>query len=974
MTTLLVDNYDSFTWNVYQYLSELGANVEVYRNDQVTLEECIALNPRNIVISPGPGRPADAAVSNEVIRHFAGKVPIMGVCLGEQCMYEVYGGKVTYAGEIVHGKTSPVTHDGRGLYEGVPQRIETTRYHSLAGDPKTLPHVLEITSWTDSGVVMGIRHKEFVMEGIQYHPESIASEYGKVMFANFLKWEGGTWDQLKVRSDVVRELDDVEKKGGTSGGEGKRSSPGGGIPLSQVSKLNSTSRCRSTVQNVTSEKGPTILERIRDQRLADIAASRALPGNSDYHLQRSIACGVPLPNIDFPARILQSGSSVAVMAEIKGASPSKGNIDISAHAPTQALLYADGGAAVISVLTEPKWFKGSLEDLRQVRQALNGLPNRPAVLRKDFIVDRYQILEARVYGADTLLLIVAILDDAQLRDLLWFSRQLGMEPLVEVANAEEMRRAVAVGSRVIGVNNRDLHTFTVDMNRTSALASLVPEGTILVALSGITGRADVEKYVSGGAKGVLVGEALMRCSDKRAFIQGLLGTPSIPPPTPATPITATMAKVCGITNSEDALAAAKGGADLIGLIFAKSPRQIDAATAASIVEEVRGNERAASPIQLPFPDVNMRSAAWFNAAVEAIRSRRAAQTAPLFVGVFSNHSVAEINRIVEEVQLDLVQFHSDEPPDLARLIRVPVIKAFHIHAGETSQQVLTRAQEARGTIGSVLLDTAVKGLTQRGGSGETFDWDVAAGVQEGGVPIILAGGLDAKNVREAIERVRPWCVDVSSVVELDGMKRKKVGNGEDGGCVDLPEERLPTVPLDRNNGEAAVENGGLEVAEVHEHEDKVGAKRKRRDVDGTGNGSPTPSDGRDQSLKRRNKLQRFKEVHSSSGVLAAYQQLDDADKLRYKRMKDKMAFLTGRTRYVKNPTVVVCPICHTEFRGAVAEATMANLFGSGRHFQKAHVTGADITTNLGRLVDLPALRDTSEERGWLREDLGDLEE
>ncbi|KAJ3045323.1 bifunctional tryptophan synthase trp1, partial [Rhizophlyctis rosea] len=179
MTTLLIDNYDSFTWNVYQYLSELGAEVEVFRNDEVTLEQCIALNPRNVVISPGPGRPADAGVSNDVIRHFAGKVPILGVCLGEQCMYEVYGGTVTYAGEIVHGKTSPVKHDGRGVYEGVPQRIECTRYHSLAGDPATLPDVLEVTSWTDSGCVMGVRHKEFVMEGVQYHPESIASEYGK---------------------------------------------------------------------------------------------------------------------------------------------------------------------------------------------------------------------------------------------------------------------------------------------------------------------------------------------------------------------------------------------------------------------------------------------------------------------------------------------------------------------------------------------------------------------------------------------------------------------------------------------------------------------------------------------------------------------------------------------------------------------------------------------------------------------------
>eukprot|EP00833_Pecoramyces_ruminatium_P002470 jgi/Orpsp1_1/1176502/evm.model.c7180000057855.1 len=172
MATLMIDNYDSFTYNIYQYLEQLGAHVVVYRNDKITIEDCIALNPRNIIISPGPGHPLNSSgISREVIETFAGKIPILGVCLGEQCMYVHYGGTVTYTGEIVHGKTSSITHDGKGLFKDIPQGIQVTRYHSLSGDPKTLPDCLEITSWTNSRKVMGIRHKKFVIEGVQFHPE-----------------------------------------------------------------------------------------------------------------------------------------------------------------------------------------------------------------------------------------------------------------------------------------------------------------------------------------------------------------------------------------------------------------------------------------------------------------------------------------------------------------------------------------------------------------------------------------------------------------------------------------------------------------------------------------------------------------------------------------------------------------------------------------------------------------------------------
>eukprot|EP00743_Colponemidia_sp_Colp-15_P008487 GILK01009231.1.p1 GENE.GILK01009231.1~~GILK01009231.1.p1 ORF type:complete len:196 (+),score=8.75 GILK01009231.1:41-628(+) len=188
MTTLLIDNYDSFTYNLYQYLAELGAQVQVYRNDEITLEECIKLNPARILISPGPGAPCDSGVSIPVIKHFAGKVPIFGVCLGHQAIYEVFGGTVTRAGEVVHGKTSSMTHDGRGIFEGVPSPFKAVRYHSLAGTPDTLPDVLEVTARSESGVIQGVRHKSMVVEGVQFHPESILTEHGKTMLANFLQW------------------------------------------------------------------------------------------------------------------------------------------------------------------------------------------------------------------------------------------------------------------------------------------------------------------------------------------------------------------------------------------------------------------------------------------------------------------------------------------------------------------------------------------------------------------------------------------------------------------------------------------------------------------------------------------------------------------------------------------------------------------------------------------------------------------
>ena len=184
---LLLDNYDSFTYNLYQYLCELGAEVEVVRNDQATLEELEALAPQRIVISPGPGTPGDAGVSVPLVRHFAGKLPILGVCLGHQAIGEAFGGTVAGAGEILHGKTCLIRHEGAGVLRGLPNPFEATRYHSLAIQRRGFPEdELEVTAQSDSGVIMAVRHRRHLIEGVQFHPESILTEVGHDLLRNFL--------------------------------------------------------------------------------------------------------------------------------------------------------------------------------------------------------------------------------------------------------------------------------------------------------------------------------------------------------------------------------------------------------------------------------------------------------------------------------------------------------------------------------------------------------------------------------------------------------------------------------------------------------------------------------------------------------------------------------------------------------------------------------------------------------------------
>lgn len=190
---LLIDNYDSFTFNLFQYFTELGEEVEVFRNDQLSVHDALAIGPDHLVISPGPCTPVEAGISVDLIRAFTGIAPILGVCLGHQSIAQAFGGQVVQAGEIMHGKVSKITHDGEYIYSGIPDRFEAIRYHSLAVQQKSLPEELIVTSRSENGVIMGIRHQEFAIEGVQFHPESIMTEHGRNLLANFLALRSATW-------------------------------------------------------------------------------------------------------------------------------------------------------------------------------------------------------------------------------------------------------------------------------------------------------------------------------------------------------------------------------------------------------------------------------------------------------------------------------------------------------------------------------------------------------------------------------------------------------------------------------------------------------------------------------------------------------------------------------------------------------------------------------------------------------------
>jgi anthranilate synthase/indole-3-glycerol phosphate synthase/phosphoribosylanthranilate isomerase len=726
---ILIDNYDSFTWNVYQYLVFEGAKVTVYRNDEITVDELIAKNPTQLVVSPGPGHPAkDAGISNDAIKHFGGKIPILGVCMGAQCMYYSNGGTVDVTGQILHGKTSPLKHDGKGVYAGVAQNVPVTRYHSLAGTYGTLPECLEVTSTIPANpdgdikeVIMGIRHKEYVMEGVQFHPESILTEDGRIMMRNFLRMQGGTW----AENDKLQKEAHAQAVAATNG----------------------------ATNEPKKDKQTSILHKIYDHRRAAVAEQKRIPSQRPSDLQASYDLNLAPPQIDFPSRLRQSPYRLSLMAEIKRASPSKGIISLSTCAPAQARTYAKAGASTISVLTEPEWFKGSIDDLRAVRQSLEGMPNRPAVLRKEFIFEEYQILEARLAGADTVLLIVKMLDEALLKQLYDYSRSLGMEPLVEVQNVEEMEIAVKLGSKVIGVNNRNLVSFEVDMETTSRLVSMVPKDTILCALSGIAGPKDVEPYIQGGVGAVLVGEALMRASNTEQFIAELLGGSSTNISKAAAGL---MVKICGTRSAEAAKAAIEAGADLIGMILAPGlKRTVSAETALAISDVVHKIKKPQISKSALLADPKTASD-FFEHGASRLAS---ADDRALLVGVFRNQSLEYVLEQQRLLNLDIVQLHGQEPVEWAKLTPVPVLKAFNPR---------DHGIGSRGYHALPLLDAG------SGGSGQQLDLtDVKAVFEKDqGIKVILAGGLNPENVQSMLSglgdyRDRVKGVDVSSGVEED---------------------------------------------------------------------------------------------------------------------------------------------------------------------------------------------------------------
>lgn len=690
----------------------------------------------------------------------------------------------------MHGKVSRIRHDNRGCFKGISQGIKSTRYHSLSAAHTTLPQSLAITSITEeSGVIMGVRHRIYTLEAVQYHPESILSDEGDSLMRNFLSLRGGSWAENPQSAVLDNSLPP--------------------FPFEALTKEIATNAGETS-------KIPSILEKIYAQRLSDVATAQSTPGTTIYDLETLLHLNIAPPLIPFVSRLKKTNHGrLSLLAEIKRASPSKGPISLSTSPAAQALTYALSGAQAISVLTEPKWFLGNLQDMLHARQSIAHLPNRPAILRKDFILSRYQVLESRIWGADTILLIVSMLPQPLLVDLYKYSLELGMEPLVEVNNAKEMEIALALPAKVIGVNNRNLHDFEVDMGTTSRLSDMVEgKDVILCALSGISGPEDIQRYASEGVKAVLIGESLMRAEDPTAFIHKLLSLPQPSSSSPGWKATRPLVKICGIRTKDEALAIAEEGADMLGLMFVKnSKRYIDLNTA-------RGISAAIRELQLPVPSASpeVESGPWFSMHASRLSTTI---SRPLLVGVFQNAPLATILDAVSYAQLDVVQLHGSEPFDWAHHIPVPVIRVFHVGNGGGADGI-TRG----GAHQFVLLDSLrTDGSNVSGGSGKTVDWEFAKSVVEAGeilerrtiyksavpaapapddaptvdgqdaevdaakptppsdnlqeqsspitpstpakfpLPIILAGGLTPANVAAAIAQVQPWAVDVSGGVE-----------------------------------------------------------------------------------------------------------------------------------------------------------------------------------------------------------------
>ncbi len=467
------------------------------------------------------------------------------------------------------------------------------------------------------------------------------------------------------------------------------------------------------------------LNRIVTQTRADLEQrKRELPLEA---VQR-LATAQPRPRNLLAA--LQHEQKISLIAEVKRASPSRGLLAPHLNPVKLARSYEANGAAAISVLTEPHFFLGSPDHLTAIKQSV-GVP----VLRKDFIIDEYQVYESRVWGADAILLICAILDDAQLHHLLDVAYEQRMHCLVEVHSREEAQRAVAAGATIIGVNSRDLVTFQVNPYLMRELRRIIPADHVVVAESGIHSPADARRLARYDIQAMLVGESLVVSHAVPEQVRSLLWGAN----------ESTQVKICGLRTLEHMRAAIDAGADMLGLMFYDpSPRHVQPQQAQALLQAIE-NGPVASDV----------------------------------VGVFVNRDAAYINEVVQQVGLHIVQLHGDEPPELCHRIIRPVIKA--LRPQDMADTGKVRAY--REVAWRILLDTPTH---KWGGSGVTHDWSIAHAAAQA-MPILLAGGLTPENIEEAIQQVHPWGVDVSSGVETNGSK--------DTGKIRAFIERVRAIPM-----------------------------------------------------------------------------------------------------------------------------------------------------------------------------------
>jgi indole-3-glycerol phosphate synthase/phosphoribosylanthranilate isomerase len=409
-----------------------------------------------------------------------------------------------------------------------------------------------------------------------------------------------------------------------------------------------------------------------------------------------------------------------VIAEFKRRSPSRGIIREDVEPARMAQAYEIGGAAALSVLTEEQFFGGSLEDLKECRQATL-LPT----LRKDFVIDPYQVWESLMTGADAILLIVAALEDGLLRDLYGTAQEAGLECVVEVHDQRDLERALRLQPRIIGVNSRDLTTMTVDLQRAFELVPDIPDHTVAVAESGIHGPAEVRRLREVGYDAFLIGEHLMLGRDPADTLEDLIRESSTLrwAGRASRRLSRVAVKVCGITSVDDGLMVARAGADAVGFVFwPGSPRALD-------IESARHIARALPPFVLR-------------------------------VGVFVDASPETLRRTAEEVGLDVLQLHGNEAPEALRGLPRRVLKAVRVGEGFRVEDAL----RYEGIASGILLDTSVPGGLP-GGTGLPFDWSHARALREKAAFLAVAGGLTPENVRVALTAIRPDAVDVSSGVE-----------------------------------------------------------------------------------------------------------------------------------------------------------------------------------------------------------------